>query len=89
MENKSLFSEGNVNIFGKCHEGYEPVKDAFVKNFMSGQEINASISVYVDQKCVIDMYGTATNDTSYNSNCLQVLSCRQILSKLNIIINWH
>ena len=69
---KLLFSEGNVQIFGNCEKGYEPVKDAFIQNFVSGQEINASICVYVKQKCVIDMYGTAINDKAYNADCLQV-----------------
>ena len=67
-----LFSEGNVQIFGNYEKGYESVKDAFVQNFISGQEINASLCVYAKQKCVIDMYGTSVKDTSYNSKCLQV-----------------
>ena len=67
-----LFSEGNVQIFGNCEKGYESVKDDFVQNFISGQEINASICVYVNQKCVIDMYGTSSKDRSYTSECLQV-----------------
>ena len=71
MENP-LFTEGNIQIYGNYEKEYEPVKDAFVQNFISGQEINASICVYVKQKCVIDMYGTSTKDTTYNSNCLQV-----------------
>ena len=73
MENL-LFSDGNVQIFGNCEGQYTPVKDAFIQNFVSGQELNASICVYVKQKCVIDMYGTSMNDKSYNADCLQV-SC--------------
>ena len=68
-----FFSEGNIQIYGSCENGYEPVKDAFIQNFVSGQEINSSICVYVQEKCVIDMYGTSIKDTSYNSECLQVI----------------
>ena len=68
-----FFSEGNIQIYGNCENGYEPVKDAFTQNFVSGQEINSSICVYVKGKCVIDMYGTSIKDTSYNSECLQVM----------------
>ena len=68
-----IYSEGNIQIFGSCENGYEPVKDAFIQNFVSGQEINSSICVYVKEKCVIDMYGTSIKDTSYNSECLQVI----------------
>ena len=68
-----LFNEGNVQIFGNCEKGYEPVKEAFIQNFVSGQELNASICVYVKEKCVIDMYGTSNKDTTYDSKCLQVI----------------
>ena len=68
-----IFSEGNIQIYGSCENGYESVKDAFIQNFLSGQEINSSICVYVKEKCVIDMYGTSIKDTSYNSECLQVM----------------
>ena len=68
-----LFCEGNIQIYGKCEKEYEPVKDAFIQNFVSGQELNASICVYVKEKCVIDLYGTSNNDSSYNSESLQVI----------------
>ena len=69
-----LFCEGNIQIYGKCEQEYEPVKDAFIQNFVSGQELNASICVYVKEKCVIDLYGTSNKDSSYNSKSLQVIA---------------
>ena len=73
-----LFCEGNIQIYGKCVKEYEPVKDAFIQNFVSGQELNASICVYVKEKCVIDLYGTSNNDSSYNSKSLQVMDLSEI-----------
>ena len=69
-----LFCEGNIQIYGNCEKGYEPVKDAFIQNFVSGQELNASLCVYVKENCVIDLYGTSNKDTTYNAECLQVIS---------------
>ena len=67
-----LFSQGKIKIFGKYEKGYEAVKDGFIQNFLSGQELNASICVYVKEKCVVDMYGTSIDDTSYNATRIQV-----------------
>ena len=67
-----LFSQGKIKIFGKYEKGYEAVKDGFVQNFVSGQELNASICVYVKEKCVVDMYGTSIDDISYNATRIQV-----------------
>ena len=67
-----IYNRGKVQIYGNCEKEYESVKDAFVKNFISGQEVNSSICVYVKQKCVIDMYGTSIEDANYKPNSLQV-----------------
>ena len=70
----SVYNAGNVKIFGNCEKGYAAVKEAFVQNFVSGQEVNASLCVYVDQKCVIDLFGSAIGDNSYTRKCLQVVT---------------
>ena len=70
--NVLLFSEGKTQIYGNCRKGYEPVKDAFIQNFVSGQELNASICIYVKQKCVVDLHGTSIDDHSYTADHLQV-----------------
>ena len=82
--NVLLFSEGKIQIYGNCEKGYEPVKDAFIQNFVSGQELNASICIYVKQKCVVDLHGTSIDDHSYTPDCLQVryfLESRRVLLK--------
>ena len=79
-----LFCEGNIQIYGKCEQDYEPVKDAFIQNFVSGQELNASICVYVKEKCVIDLYGTSNKDSSYNSKSLQVVALNNIPRRIAI-----
>ena len=75
-----LFSQGKIKIFGKYEKGYEAVKDGFIQNFVSGQELNASICVYVKEKCVVDMYGTSIDDISYNATRIQVF---HFLTSLN------
>ena len=67
-----LYNVGKVKIYGNYEKEYEAVKDAFVQNFISGQEINSSICVYVKQKCVINMYGTSIENTNYKPDSLQV-----------------
>ena len=82
--NVLLFSEGKTQIYGNCRKGYEPVKDAFIQNFVSGQELNASICIYVQQKCVVDLHGTSIDDHSYTPDSLQVsyfLQCCRVLLK--------
>ena len=79
-----LFCEGNIQIYGNCEQEYEPVKDAFIQNFVSGQELNASICVYVKEKCVIDLYGTSNKDSSYNSKSLQVVALNKIPRRIAI-----
>ena len=69
---ESIYHSGLIRVHGRCDKGFEPVQNAFVQNFISGQETNASLCVYVDRKCVIDMYGTAIGDDVYKPDLLQV-----------------
>ena len=61
-----------VQINGYCADCYEPVKQLFVKNFRTGQENNAQLCIYVNNECVVDLYGTAIGDTSYTRDTIQV-----------------
>ena len=36
-----------------------------------GKEDNVQLCVYVDGKCVVDLFGTAIGDTDYNANTIQ------------------
>ena len=61
---------------GFCSENYEPVKAHFEKMLLNGQEENAQLCIYVGDKCVVDLYGTAIGDFSYSSESIQnVMSC--------------
>ena len=43
---------------------------------LNGQEENAQLCIYVGDKCVVDLYGTAIGDFSYSSESIQnVMSC--------------
>ena len=64
----------NVNINGTCEKGFESVKDMFYQNFVIGNEDNAQLCIYVGNKCVVDLYGSATGDTNYGPDKLHVIN---------------
>ena len=65
-------SKSNVLLDGFCDKNYEPVKEHLHKMLHEGAEENLQLCVYVDKKCVIDLYGTAVGDKSYNAESIQV-----------------
>ena len=48
---------GTPDIGGKTLPGYEPVADAFARNFRDPGEIGAACCVYVDGEQVVDLWG--------------------------------
>jgi CubicO group peptidase (beta-lactamase class C family) len=48
---------GSVEINGHCEKRFEPVKDAFAKNFKEGLEVGASFAATVDGEFVVDIWG--------------------------------
>ena len=64
-----------VQIKGHCSKGYHPLKELFVSNFYTGKENNAQLCIYVNDECVVDLYGTAIGDTTYTQDSLQVILC--------------
>jgi CubicO group peptidase (beta-lactamase class C family) len=48
---------GTPDIGGKALPGYEPVADAFARNFRDPGEIGAACCVYVDGEPVVDLWG--------------------------------
>ena len=38
-----------------------------------GAEENVQLCVYVDEKCVVDLYGTAIGDKNYNAETVQTI----------------
>ena len=60
----------DIRIHGSVSPGYESVRDMFEENFKKGSEINAQLCVYVKERKVVDLWGTATNDESFNGDTL-------------------
>ncbi|MFD9861819.1 serine hydrolase domain-containing protein [Streptomyces alboflavus] len=48
---------GNAGVHGTVSEGFEPVRDAFVRNFTSLGERGAGVVVYRDGRPVVDLWG--------------------------------
>ena len=63
-----------VRINGYCSKVYQPLKELFVSNFHAGKENNAQLCIYVNDECVVDLYGTAIGDTTYTQDSIQVRS---------------
>ncbi|HSV35359.1 MAG TPA: serine hydrolase domain-containing protein [Ramlibacter sp.] len=52
-------SKGGVEfpVHGQCAPGFEAVRDAFEENFVAEDEIGASVSVVLDGRKVVDLWG--------------------------------
>jgi CubicO group peptidase (beta-lactamase class C family) len=46
-----------VKVHGRCDERFAAVKEAFQRNFDSGQEVGASFAATIDGKFVVDIWG--------------------------------
>lgn len=55
-------SSRSVDIAGICQPGWEPVREAFAQNFASRGEEGASISIRIDGRTVVDLWGGAADD---------------------------
>merc|ERR1712109_289706 len=62
-----------ILLNGFCDEKYLPVKEYLENMLTNGAEENLQLCVYVEGKCVIDLYGTAVDDTTYNADKLQCI----------------
>jgi len=72
-------------IGGSCDQEYETVKQMFVKNFKTGKEREAQLCVYVDGRRVIDLWGSAEGDESYNADSLQcVFSSSKVITAIAV-----
>jgi CubicO group peptidase (beta-lactamase class C family) len=49
--------QSKVRIEGECNDQFAPVREAFALNLESGQDIGASVSVFVDGEPVVDLRG--------------------------------
>ena len=62
-----------IHLDGYCHKSYEPVKNQLEKMLHEGKEENVQLCVYVNQNCVIDLYGTAIGNKWYNAETIQTI----------------
>jgi CubicO group peptidase (beta-lactamase class C family) len=49
----------DVNVHGTVAEGFEPVRDAFARNFTARGDRGAAVAVYRDGRKVVDLWGGA------------------------------
>ena len=75
-----VVNEKTIRIAGSCSPGYEPVKELFLQNFKNGLEDNAQLCVYVNNVCVVDLYGSAMGDSNYGPDNIQVFLLYMICS---------
>ena len=61
-----------VHLGGFCDEKFLPVKKHLEKMLKSGAEENLQLCIYVGEKCVVDLYGTAIGDWTYTPETHQV-----------------
>lgn len=46
-----------VRIEGTCTDRFAPVREAFTHNLCTGQDVGASVAVFVDGEAVVDLWG--------------------------------
>ena len=73
-------SSEKVILEGYCDKQYEPVREKLKGMLQNGLEENLQLCVYVDGKCVVDLYGSAIGDKNYDAEKIQVTF--QILASL-------
>ena len=65
-------TRSKVRLDGFCDEKYLPVREHLENMLKNGAEENLQLCVYVEGKCVVDLYGTAVDDRTYTADSLQV-----------------
>ncbi|HMV73227.1 MAG TPA: serine hydrolase domain-containing protein, partial [Microthrixaceae bacterium] len=62
-------------IRGSVEAGYEPVREAFERNFVENGDIGAGFCLYVDGAKVVDLTGGVrdTDGTAYDDTTLQLV----------------
>ncbi|HYD09388.1 MAG TPA: serine hydrolase domain-containing protein, partial [Acidimicrobiales bacterium] len=63
-------------IDGKVEAGFEGVRDAFAANFEQHGEVGAAFALYVDGRCVVDLWGGVADietGREYSEDTLQLV----------------
>src|SRR5262245_3910883 len=61
---KAAVVQRKVRIEGSCGDRFEPVREAFSHNLETGQDIGASVAVFVEGEKVVDLWG-GFHDATY------------------------
>lgn len=61
---------GQVIVSGTVKPAFESVKALFEKNLHRYLEDNAQLCIYVDDQCVVDLWGSANGDTDFTGDSL-------------------
>lgn len=61
-----------ATVHGSFAEGYEPIRIYFEKMLKSGCEDRLQLCIYVNNVCVVDLYGSQSNDDKYDGDSIQV-----------------
>ena len=59
-----------MKIEGSVKPGFEAVKETFQHRMASLKEINAQLCIYVEEECVVDLWGSATDDPNFGPDSL-------------------
>ena len=59
-----------MKIEGSVKPGFEPVKETFQNRMASLKEINAQLCIYVEEECVVDLWGSVTEDPNFGPDSL-------------------
>ena len=61
-------------VEGYCDEDFLAVKELFLSNFLTGEDENAQLCVYIGSEKIIDLYGcqNPSNIARYDNQSLQV-----------------
>jgi CubicO group peptidase (beta-lactamase class C family) len=65
-----------IEVNGYVEQGFEKVKEEFIKNFTDRKDIGAACSVYVEGKKVVDLWGGFSNldtKTKWTEDTLQLI----------------
>lgn len=63
----------NTKVEGHCDPNFEKVKEHFYKMVHEGADNHAQLCVYVEDKCVLDLFGARGSKTDdYDADKIQV-----------------
>ena len=68
----------SISVNGQCEPGFEDLRNAFTSHLESGKDEHAQLCVYVDGRCVADLWGSSVaasargGETTYGPDLLHV-----------------